>query len=117
MGGIDAATNWPASFAAGPRKSSYQSTLATAAREKRAAALTEVRNAGRTGSKRSRDEARIIGDVEATGVRLVDRAEQSCHAADGRRQEHDDNERDRGSVEDLGRRPQLVEHAARYFVP
>src|SRR5262249_51997815 len=55
--------------------------------------------------------------VESPPVGLVDHTEQASHAAHGRRQENDDHERDRRSVEHLWVIPEALEHAAFYFVP
>ncbi len=47
----------------------------------------------------------------------VDDAEQARHPADGRRQQDDDHQRERGPVEHLGVVAQLLGHRAAYFVP
>ena len=50
-------------------------------------------------------------------ARLVDRAEHARHAADGRREQDDDAERDAEPVQNLRSRPELVQHDRVYFVP
>jgi hypothetical protein len=53
-----------------------------------------------------------VGAAAVAGA--VDDAEHAGHAADGRRQEHDDHEGDDEAVDDLGVLPELV---ADHFVP
>ncbi len=66
---------------------------------------------------REPSETRDRPAVDAALVRPVDDAEHARHAADGGREQDDDAEGDQGSVENLRRRPQIVEHGSRYFVP
>jgi hypothetical protein len=68
--------------------------------------------------KMARPPSRGIGRrVDPPRVGPVDGAEHARHPADCRGQEDDDDERDDRPVEDLRRRPQLVEHCGPYFVP
>ncbi len=62
-------------------------------------------------------EPRDRTPVESALVGRVDDPEQARHAADGRSEHQDHDQRDRGSVEDLRAVPKLVEHARSYFVP
>ena len=124
MHGIDAATNCPISFTDGesPRKSSTApTTVATAAPSSTPSALArEVEERERRYEDPEEDrepaEPRDRTSVDPPRVRPIDCAEHPRHPADGRRQEHDDDERDDRPVQDFGRRTQLVEHQ-RYFVP
>ena len=117
IGGIDAATNWPASFVGGarPRKSSTAPTTVATAAPRRTPRLSPER------SRKASDGTRIprkiaspprrgIGRRFRRRVGAVHGTEKPGHAADRRRQQHDDDERDRGAVQDLRCRPQLVEH-------
>ena len=55
-------------------------------------------------------ETRDRPAVDPPPLGPVDGAEHPRHPTDRRRQQHDDDERDDRAVEDLRRRPQLVEH-------
>ena len=125
LGGIDAATNCPTSFTDGesPRKSSTAPTTVATAAPSSTPRLSPERS--RNASAGTRIPRKIASPPSrGIGRRLILRASGRSTAPSIRaipptagREEDDDDERDDRPVEDLRRRPQLVEHAAPLLRP
>ena len=115
--GMAAAATWPASFGSGSSPGSRRRR--PRAGDRRAqddpthiAREVEEREGGRQDPEEDRQpaEARDRPLVQPPLVGLVDHPEQARHPPDRRRQHNDDREGDQRAPQELGVRPEVVEH-------